>query len=190
MNDLSQDDRPAPAQARLRDSRFLPFILSLVVIVVDQITKAWVVQNLDPVAISGDHIEVLGEFLRIIHTRNPGIAFSIGSELPETVRNVAFTAIPVMVLAGLLFYYFRYDPFHPGQRWAVAAIVGGGIGNIIDRVTRTAGVVDFIDVEFFGIFGLERWPTFNVADAAVVVGGVLLIAGILIEEVRTNGKES
>ena len=190
MNDLSQLHGRGRLCAQLRDSRFLPFILSFLVIVLDQVTKAWVVQNLDPVAISGDHIEVFGEFLRIIHTRNPGIAFSIGSELPEMVRNVAFTAIPVMVLAGLLFYYFRYDPFYPAQRWAVSAIVGGGIGNIIDRVTRTGGVVDFIDVEFFGIFGLERWPTFNVADAAVVVGGVLLIAGILIEEVRTNGKES
>lgn len=176
--------------SRLRESRYLPFVLSVLVIVLDQVTKALVVQHLDPVAISGDHIEVLGEYLRIIHTRNPGIAFSIGSELPNQIRRVAFTAIPVLVLTGLLVYYFRYDPFRPAQRWAVAAIVGGGLGNIIDRVVRTGGVVDFIDVEFFGILGLERWPTFNVADAAVVVGGIVLIVGILVEEVRAHGQES
>ncbi len=175
--------------SRRRDSRLLPFTLSLIVVILDQLTKAWVVQNLDLVAISGDHIEVFGQFVRIIHTRNPGIAFSIGSELPELVRNVLFTTIPVLVIAGLLFYYFRHNPFSAAQRWAVAAIVGGGLGNIIDRIIRTGGVVDFIDVEFFGIFGLERWPTFNIADAAVVVGGILLIAGILIEEARGHGEK-
>ena len=177
-------------RVRMRESRFLPFTLSFVVIVIDQITKALVVRYLEPVGVSGDYIEVFGEFLRIIHTRNPGIAFSIGRDLPPAIRSVTFTVIPLLVLTGLLFYYFRYDPFRPAQRWAVAAIIGGGLGNIVDRLVRTGGVVDFIDVEFFGIFGLERWPTFNVADGAVVVGGIVLIVGILVEEVRAHGKES
>ena len=62
----------------------------------------------------------------------------------------------------------------------IIGIIGGGIGNIIDRFFRAEGVVDFIDVKFFGIFGLERWPTFNVADAAVVVCGIILIVSFLI----------
>ena len=59
-------------------------------------------------------------------------------------------------------------------------IVGGGFGNLIDRCFRTEGVVDFIDVKFYGIFGMERWPTFNIADAAVVVCGILLIISFLL----------
>ena len=58
---------------------------------------------------------------------------------------------------------------------SVCGIVGGGIGNLIDRFFRPEGVVDFIDVKFYGLFGMERWPTFNVADSAVVVCGILLI---------------
>jgi signal peptidase II len=61
----------------------------------------------------------------------------------------------------------------------VAGIIGGGVGNLIDRVFRPEGVVDFIDVRFFGLFGLDRWPTFNVADSSVVVCGALLAASIL-----------
>ena len=53
-------------------------------------------------------------------------------------------------------------------------------GNIIDRIFRPQGVVDFIDVKFFGIFGLERWPTFNVADASIVVCGIILIVSFFL----------
>ena len=56
----------------------------------------------------------------------------------------------------------------------------GGLGNYVDRIFRPAGVVDFLDFKFFGIFGLERWPTFNVADATVVVTGILLFISFLI----------
>ena len=51
----------------------------------------------------------------------------------------------------------------------MAGILGGGIGNIIDRIFRPEGVVDFISVKFYGILGFDRWPTFNIADASVVV---------------------
>ena len=54
-------------------------------------------------------------------------------------------------------------------------ICGGGFGNLIDRFFRSEGVIDFIDVKFYGLFGLERWPTFNIADSAVVVCGILLL---------------
>ena len=55
----------------------------------------------------------------------------------------------------------------------MAGIIGGGLGNLIDRIVRPDGVVDFITVKFYGIFGYDRWPTFNIADASVV-GSVLL----------------
>jgi signal peptidase II len=63
-------------------------------------------------------------------------------------------------------------------------IIGGGFGNLIDRFFRPDGVVDFIDVKFYGLFGLERWPTFNVADSAVVVCGSLLFISMLFFSVK------
>ena len=63
-------------------------------------------------------------------------------------------------------------------------IIGGGLGNLIDRFFRKEGVVDFIDVKFYGLFGLERWPTFNVADSAVVVFGLILVISFIVTSIK------
>jgi signal peptidase II len=160
----------------------MPLLLSGAIIVLDQVTKYLIVQNVEPIYQNGLIIEVFGDVFRIIHARNPGIAFSIGHTLAAPVRAVLFTVLPLLVLAGLLVYYVRSNEFTQLQRWALAGIVGGGLGNLIDRVFRPAGVVDFLDVKFYGLFGMERWPTFNVADASVVVSGLLLLVSILVQE--------
>ena len=71
----------------------------------------------------------------------------------------------------------------------ICGIVGGGMGNLIDRFFRPAGVVDFIDVRFFGILGMDRWPTFNIADMSVVVCGILLLLSFIIGMSRTPAKK-
>ena len=77
------------------------------------------------------------------------------------------------------------------QRWAVCGILGGGIGNLIDRFFRPEGVVDFVDCYFFGLFGMERWPTFNFADAAVVVCGIIFVITFVfqVKSDRKNNKK-
>lgn len=171
--------------ARISRHLLLPFSLTLAIIIADQITKFLVVAYIEPVYERGFHIEVLGEVIRLIHARNPGIAFSIGSDLPAIVRRGLFIVFPLAVIVGLVAYYVRNAAgFSALERWSIAGIVGGGLGNLIDRVFRPDGVVDFLDVKFYGLFGLERWPTFNVADASVVVCGVLLVVSILASEAR------
>ena len=171
-------------------SKLLPLILTVVVIVLDQITKALVCHFI-PINTIGT--QFLGDFLRIIHVRNPGVAFSFGARWPDGLRRLAFSVVPIIVLGIVLGVYFRNNDFSKLQRWAICGVVGGGFGNIIDRIFRPAGVVDFIDVKFYGLFGLERWPTFNVADSAVVVCGILLVVSFLVsiikEQKQTNGKE-
>ena len=164
-------------------SKLLPLILTVVVIVLDQITKALVCRYI-PVNTIGT--QFLGDFLRIIHVRNPGVAFSFGARWSDAVRRLAFSVIPIIVLGIVLGVYFRNNDFTKLQRWAICGVVGGGFGNIIDRVFRPAGVVDFIDVKFYGLFGLERWPTFNVADSAVVVCGILLVISFIISIIKEN----
>ena len=174
-----------------RRERLVPLLLVLAIVALDQATKIAIVAMVEPIYESGHIIEVFGDFLRIIHARNPGIAFSIGRDLPVRVRTVLFTLLPLAVLAGLLWYYLRTDEFSRLQRWAVAGIIGGGAGNLIDRIARPDGVVDFIDVRFYGLFGMERWPTFNVADAAVVICGVLLITSVVLQDLAhhaANGR--
>ena len=163
--------RGAPTPREL----WTPLILAAAIVLVDQITKAIIVAHVPLYYRTGFSIEVLGDFFRIIHARNLGIAFSIGDGLPFWLRKALFVAVPVAVLGVLVGSLYRSRDLTRTQRWYVAAIIGGGVGNIIDRVFRPQGVVDFLDVKFYGLFGLERWPTFNVADSSVVVGGVLLV---------------
>ncbi|MBQ1970954.1 MAG: signal peptidase II [Treponema sp.] len=161
----------------MEKKKLLPFILTGLVILADQITKAIVVA-LIPIYTVGANI--FGDLLRIVHVANTGVAFSLGDSMPLAIRRILFAIIPLIVIILVIVVYFRNDEFNSVQRWSICGIIGGGIGNIIDRFFRAEGVVDFIDVKFFGIFGLERWPTFNVADAAVVVCGIILIVSFLI----------
>lgn len=159
--------------------RLYPVSLTLAVVLVDQVTKALVVARVDPYTIGA---ELFGGFVRVIHARNPAIAFSLGHGLPEPLRSILFTVLPLLVVAAVAAYYWRSSDLTAGQRWLLAGVLGGGVGNIVDRVIRTEGVVDFIDVEFFGILGFDRWPTFNVADASVVVCGLAFVLAVFRQE--------
>jgi len=157
---------------------FQPFILTALVVLFDQITKAIIVRNWPrPGTFITDVFN--NDFLILFHVRNPAIAFSIGYGLPQPWRLILFIIVPIIILILLTWYYFNTTEFSRPQRWAIAGIIGGGIGNISDRILRPEGVVDFISVKFYGIFGLERWPTFNVADAAVVVCCLILLFTML-----------
>jgi len=170
--------------------RGLPLILTGFVILLDQITKTfiaarWPINSRIWPDIANFNSENL---LQIIHVRNTAIAFSIGQNLPPEVKRILFVILPIIVLIVLVWYYLSSDEFTKLQRWAIAGILGGGIGNIADRIFRTyeyngelhGGVVDFISVRFFGLFGFERWPTFNVADSSVVVSCLLLLVTIFV----------
>ena len=162
-------------------SKLLPITLAVVVIVLDQITKMLVVRFIPYGTIGASY---LGDFLRLIHISNTGVAFSVGATWSDTVRSILFSVVPVLVIAIVIGVYFRNNEFSKLQRWAIMGIVGGGIGNLIDRIFRAEGVVDFIDIKFYGLFGLERWPTFNIADSAVVVCGILLFVSFIITFVK------
>ena len=166
--------------------KLVPLILALLVIVLDQVTKILVTKNIPLYGLGASFFD---GFFRIIHVNNPGIAFSIGQGWSLLMRGVLFRAIPLIVLIVVIGVYMRNDDFSSLQRWSISGIVGGGFGNLIDRFFRSEGVVDFIDVKFYGLFGLERWPTFNVADSAVVVCGILLVISFLLT-IKSSKKDS
>lgn len=159
-----------------KDDKHLPFILTLAVVLLDQFTK-WLITVLIPM--NGIGASFMGDFLRIIHARNTAIAFSIGTSMPQVLKLIFFSAVPLVVLGAIAIYLLKTDSLTRLQRWAACGILGGGAGNLVDRIFRPLGVVDFIDVKFYGLFGLDRWPTFNVADAAIVVCGFLLVISFL-----------
>jgi signal peptidase II len=158
-------------------AKLLPLMLTVLVILADQITKYFVVKTIPPFTIGESFF---GNLLRIVHVSNTGVAFSVGDSLPDTIRHFLFAIIPLVIIIIVFVIYFRNDTFTALQRWTICGITGGGLGNLLDRFLRAEGVVDFIDVKFFGILGFDRWPTFNVADSSIVICGMILIISFII----------
>jgi signal peptidase II len=163
--------------------KLIPFLLTGLIILADQLVKGFIVKNW-PLenGRGGEFIADVfsNDLLWIIHVRNKAIAFSLGNNIPENLRPALFIVLPLLVLAFLGWYYLKTNELTRIQCWAFAGILGGGIGNIIDRIFRPDGVVDFISVKFFGLLGLDRWPTFNIADASVVVCSIVLFLTIML----------
>ena len=164
----------------------MPFILTFAVIIADQITKCLVVKYIEPWTIGA---QFFGDILRIVRVANNGVAFSMGDSLSLIGRRLCFGLVPIIIMGLVIGVYFRNKEFTMLQRWAICGVVGGGIGNIIDRIFRVEGVIDFIDVKFYGIFGLQRWSTFNVADMAVVICGIMLIISFVVIAIQQKKNE-
>ena len=164
--------------------KLIPFSITLGIILLDQLTKLLVVVFM-PLYKS---IRVAGDLIMLRHVRNTAIAFGLGRNFSPEVKQVLFLILPLIVIIFLFIFIFRAKDLTSVQRWTLCAIVGGGIGNIIDRIFRPQGVVDFVDVKFFGILGLKRWPTFNLADSTIVVGICILIISMIITELNLRKK--
>lgn len=162
-------------EARKKTALYLGLTLGLIVI--DQLSKYIVERSLRLY----DPVPVIGDFFRLTYIFNRGAAFGI--HLGEWSR-VAFSILPVAA-AALLYMMYRQTPWRDKARLiSIALVTGGAIGNLIDRIRSSRGVVDFFD---FG-FGTMRWPVFNVADIGVTVGALLLAVSLWREE-QTLEKE-
>lgn len=162
--------------------KLFPFVITIVVVIIDQISKLMVTSSMH----LGQTIEVLGDFFRLRFIRNPNVIFGLGGQLPDFLRPVLIVAAPILGMALLVVYYFKSKDLEFAYRLPLAGILGGGIGNVIDRLFQPGGVVDFFDVKFFGIFGWERFPTFNVADSAVTVSALFILGIYIFHEIRTR----
>jgi signal peptidase II len=152
--------------------------LSALVVVLDQLTKRWILATLQLF----ERIEVLS-FLDITHLRNEGAAFSLLSQASGWQRWF-FVAVAAGVSVAIVVWLRRLPA--RGQ-WLLAVglslILGGALGNVIDRLLY-GNVVDFI------FFNYERWyfPAFNVADSAITVGAAMIILDSILEMRRGQGK--
>lgn len=162
--------------------RYLPLSLTAFVIVLDQITKALVVAYIPENTVFRSYF---GDFLEIVHVRNTAIAFSIGTGLDIPVKLVFFVVLPIILMVLVIWCVISRKTdadFTVFQKWCLAAIAGGGIGNLIDRCFRSLRVVDWISTDMYGFLGFDRFPTYNIADAAVTVSVCLLIVSYIIGE--------
>ena len=165
--------------------------LNLAIVISDQLTKLFVkgfsipflginVQGLQ----LGISIPIIGDYLRITYIENPGMAFGI-----DVGGKMFFSIFSILASIGILLYLYKARNENLAFRISLAMILGGAVGNLIDRVFYGAlfnegplfygKVVDFIDSDFFNIdiFGyhMSRWPIFNIADASVTCGVILML---------------
>lgn len=141
---------------------------SLLVVLLDQLTKLWVRSSMA----LGDSIPVLGrDFFRLTHVENSGVAFGIQT-LGVPIL-IVFNAIASLVLIIVLLRSSQAGPARYPRlvEISLALILGGALGNLIDRVLF-GYVTDFLDFDFPD-FIMTRWPVFNVADSAVTIGMTL-----------------
>ena len=144
------------------------YIPTILVVLVDQATKMWIKQNYS----LWETREIIGSFLRFSHVKNPGIAFGI--PVGDFSMLVTILSGAATLFIGYLHWQERHN--HPLIVNGLGLILGGAIGNLIDRsriffVESYGGVVDFIDIGFTSF----RWYTFNIADSAVTIGVILYL---------------
>lgn len=130
----------------------------------DLVTKLVVVATVEP----GEDIRLLGGALYLTHLRNTGAAFSFAEGF-----TVVFTVVALAVVAVIVRTARRL--FSTGWAVALGLVLGGAVGNLIDRIFRDPGFLRGGVVDFLSVFGPdgEVWPVFNVADSAIVCGGIL-----------------
>lgn len=167
--------------------------LSIIVLVTDQISKFYIKGISVPflnLKLEGMHlgesISVIGDFFRITFTENPGMAFGFD---PGSDFKLLISVFSLVASIGLLIYLFVVRNKSLSLRIAIALILAGAVGNVIDRMFYGliydysplfyGKVVDFFDFDFFNFTLLgrsyERWPIFNIADASVSVGVFILL---------------
>ncbi|WP_019120627.1 signal peptidase II [Brevibacillus massiliensis] len=148
----------------------LYYVIALIVIALDQATKYAVVKKMA----LGESIPLIPGVFHLTSHRNMGAAFGILQN-----QRWLFVVITLVVVAGIIVTLYRIGRKLPVTSLGLALVLGGAIGNFIDRVS-TGQVVDFLD------FTLINFPIFNVADSAITIGVVLLLWDVLTESRRNR----
>jgi signal peptidase II len=152
------------------------FILILCTIVFDQLTKAWIVDSLRLY----ESVVIVPGFFNLVYVTNSGAAFSLLANVDSPWRHYFFLGVGSLAMIGLSIAYLKLRKVNRYYTVALALIVGGAAGNLVDRV-RFGVVIDFLDL----YVGRYHWPAFNVADSAICIGAGLFLA-LNIFEVRTQ----
>ena len=151
--------------------RHLPYLLVIAAIVLlDQATKAIVVRSLE----LHQYVPLVDGLLSLSHVRNRGAAFGLLSDWDVPYQSALLAVLSLAALLAIAFYFMRLPATARLPRVALALVLGGAVGNLIDRV-RLGYVVDFVHV----YWRRYQWPDFNVADSAITVGVTLLVLDIL-----------
>jgi signal peptidase II len=148
-------------------NKYVIFFLTVTIVtLLDQLTKAFIHATM---SLYSSRVVIDG-FLSITYVRNPGAAFGFLAHASPFFRAIFFVLVTLLAIGMILYYLVKSRADQPGLVFALSLILSGALGNLIDRL-RFGEVIDFIDVYFHS----HHWPAFNVADAAISVGAMIMI---------------
>jgi signal peptidase II len=145
-------------------------LLFVLVVIADQVTKAIVARTS---TLHESRLLIEG-FLSLTYVRNRGGAFGAFSDADIPYQAVLFSLVSLCALAAIALYAWRTPLENRGTQTALALVMAGAVGNLIDRAWR-GSVIDFVDV----YWGSHHWPAFNVADSAISIGVAVLVLEVL-----------
>ncbi|HEY7812306.1 MAG TPA: signal peptidase II [Nakamurella sp.] len=178
------EEEPTPPAAKARKVGLLAAI-AVSVVVLDVISKVVVVATVQP----NVPVRLLGGLVYLSLIRNPGAAFSMATGI---------TWLLALIAIGVVVFIIRMAPRLRSTPWAVSLglVLGGAVGNLIDRIFRAPGFLQGHVVDFVSVFGpnAEYFPVFNVADSAITIGGISLVItallGIDFDGTRTKSRKA
>lgn len=151
--------------------RHLPYlVLMAAIVLLDQVTKAIVVRSLA----LHEYVPLVDGLLSLSHVRNRGAAFGLLSDWDVPYQSLLLSVLSLCALVAIVLYFLRLPPAARLPRVALALVLGGAAGNLLDRA-RLGYVVDFVHA----YWRQHQWPDFNVADSAITIGVTLLVLDIL-----------
>jgi len=163
--------------------------LTLAVVLLDRGTKAWFEARTE----EGWHHELIRNFIYLVHSRNPGIAFGVFADSPSIGMRILLIVGSAVVIGALAWLFVAGHSGGPLTAAGLALLLGGATGNVTDRIVH-GYVTDFFEVWL----GSYHWPAFNVADSAITMGAALIIIDVLffhkhhateINNTQTSGSE-
>jgi signal peptidase II len=162
----------------IRPSRLRWLVLTLIVVFLDRLSKAAV----EAQTVEGWRHELVHNFIYLVHSKNPGIAFSIFADSNSHWVRYLLIAGSLVVIAIVAWYLVAAGGVSSRTAAGLALLLGGATGNLADRILHGA-VTDFFEV----LFGSYRYPAFNVADSAITIGALLILLDVLFPvRSRTN----
>lgn len=169
--------------------------IAILVFVFDISTK-WIVQNIanaNNIPEEGLIATIIPNFFNIIITHNLGAAFSLGAN-GDLIWRIIWILVSIIMSIGLSIYYYKtFKNNNVIYKISLMLMIGGAVGNLIDRafywesIVGFDGVIDFLDFEFGS---LGHFATFNIADAALVIGVLLLIVIMIIEMIKESKEKA
>jgi signal peptidase II len=155
----------------IHTSRLRWLILTLVVVFLDRLSKA----AIEASTVEGWRHEIVHNFIYIVHSKNPGIAFSIFADSTSNWVKYLLIAGSLVVIVILAWYLVAAKGVSSRAAAGLTLLLGGATGNLTDRILHGA-VTDFFEV----LFGSYRYPAFNVADSAITIGAILILLDVFL----------